>query len=299
MYQMARSSGVRSLRRSWQGVSTWRPRLETTSAKRLKLNDRSIESCARNAIGDFSAHHWVWRQWTSSWMRAGRSAASETLLLACSWRPCLWCSGVTWLDSYNELTKNVGKTSVLHLPSVGDGTSVDPPLRRGSSQSIRGSCTIGLGCEGGNDWRVSEVGERELVLVVSVRCGKERDMTRGWQPLFRTPMRAILSREALEPRVFAWRNVIILCTVCADTPCAYMLYECVFCSHTPSVVGKFIYRFSSSNGYGPNLLTRTKATSLPATVYTTSSLFEDRLNSHTLQFPQTPVLFAVLLVGCE
>ena len=26
---------------------------------------------------------------------------------------------------------------------------------------------------------VGEVGERELVFVVSVRCGKERDMTRG------------------------------------------------------------------------------------------------------------------------
>ena len=28
---------------------------------------------------------------------------------------------------------------------------------------------------------VDEVGERELVLVVSVRCGKRRDMTRGCQ----------------------------------------------------------------------------------------------------------------------
>ena len=38
-----------------------------------------------------------------------------------------------------------------------------------------------LGCEGGNVGKISEVGERELVPVVSVRCGKERDMTRGWQ----------------------------------------------------------------------------------------------------------------------
>ena len=34
------------------------------------------------------------------------------------------------------------------------------------------------GCEGENVGKI-EVGDRELVLVVSVRCGKERDMTRG------------------------------------------------------------------------------------------------------------------------
>ena len=37
----------------------------------------------------------------------------------------------------------------------------------------------GQDCEGENDWKIDEAGERELVLVVSVRCGKERDMTRG------------------------------------------------------------------------------------------------------------------------
>ena len=36
-----------------------------------------------------------------------------------------------------------------------------------------------LECEGENDCRTAEVSERELVLVVSVRCGKERDVTRG------------------------------------------------------------------------------------------------------------------------
>ena len=36
-----------------------------------------------------------------------------------------------------------------------------------------------LGCEGENVGMIGEVGERELVLVVSVKCGKERDMTRG------------------------------------------------------------------------------------------------------------------------
>ena len=32
---------------------------------------------------------------------------------------------------------------------------------------------------GENDCEMREVDERELVLVVSVRCGKEEDMTRG------------------------------------------------------------------------------------------------------------------------
>ena len=62
---------------------------------------------------------------------------------------------------------------------MGNGISVDLPLRRGSSQGMYGSCTKRLECEGEDDWKIGEAGERELVLVVNVRCGKERDMTRG------------------------------------------------------------------------------------------------------------------------
>ena len=62
---------------------------------------------------------------------------------------------------------------------MGDGIFVDPPLRRESSQVKDGSCAKGLGCEGKNNWKIGEASERKLVLVVSVRCGKERDMTRG------------------------------------------------------------------------------------------------------------------------
>ena len=54
-----------------------------------------------------------------------------------------------------------------------------------------------LGCVEEDDCEVREVGERELVLVVSVRCGKERDMTRGWQNVFGTQV------LKLEPRMFA------------------------------------------------------------------------------------------------
>ena len=47
---------------------------------------------------------------------------------------------------------------------------------------------------------VDEMDERELVLVVSVRCGKRRDMTRGRQMFLRIQRCAILE---LEPREFA------------------------------------------------------------------------------------------------
>ena len=60
-----------------------------------------------------------------------------------------------------------------------DGICVDPPHYRKSSHGKYGSCAKGLGCEGENVGKISEIRERELVLVVSVRCGKERDMTRG------------------------------------------------------------------------------------------------------------------------
>ena len=64
--------------------------------------------------------------------------------------------------------------------SVRDGICVDPPLcRRGTSQGKYGSCTKDLVCVGETVGKIGEEGERELVLVVSVRCGKERDMTRG------------------------------------------------------------------------------------------------------------------------
>ena len=59
------------------------------------------------------------------------------------------------------------------------GFSVDPPLRRESSQGTYGSSTKRQDCEGENGGKTDEAGERELALVVSVRCGKERDMTRG------------------------------------------------------------------------------------------------------------------------
>ena len=50
------------------------------------------------------------------------------------------------------------------------------------SQGIFGLRFIVLVCEGetvGQIGEVDEKGERELLPVVSARCGKERDMTRG------------------------------------------------------------------------------------------------------------------------
>ena len=83
-----------------------------------------------------------------------------------------------------------------------DGICVDPPLCRGTRQGKYGSRIIDLVCAGetvGKIGEVDEMGERELVLVVSVRCGKERDMTHGRQ-LFQGHKRcAILSLLAPEP----------------------------------------------------------------------------------------------------
>ena len=56
-----------------------------------------------------------------------------------------------------------------------------PPLCRGTSQSKYGSRIIDLVCAGetvGKIGEVDEMGEREHVLVVSVKCVKKRDMTR-------------------------------------------------------------------------------------------------------------------------
>ena len=50
-----------------------------------------------------------------------------------------------------------------------DGIRVDPPLGRGSSQGKYGSCAKGLECGRQNVGKIGEVGERELVPVVSVR----------------------------------------------------------------------------------------------------------------------------------
>ena len=58
---------------------------------------------------------------------------------------------------------------------VRDGICVDPPLCRGPSQGIHGLGFTVLVCEGETVGQIGvvEKGERELVLVVSVRCGKE------------------------------------------------------------------------------------------------------------------------------
>ena len=59
---------------------------------------------------------------------------------------------------------------------VTDGICVEPPLCRGTWQGKYSSCTESLVCVGeivGKIGGVDEMGEREFVLVDSVRCGKE------------------------------------------------------------------------------------------------------------------------------
>ena len=76
---------------------------------------------------------------------------------------------------------SLNSTDLGSKPARG-GICVDPPLCRGPSQGFYCSRFKGLVSEGetvGKRGEVDERCERELVLVVSVRCGKERDMTRG------------------------------------------------------------------------------------------------------------------------
>ena len=57
-----------------------------------------------------------------------------------------------------------------------------PKLRHSTVKHRRGtcgSCVNKSGSVGEDDCMIGEDVERELVLVVSVRCGKQRDMTRG------------------------------------------------------------------------------------------------------------------------
>ena len=57
---------------------------------------------------------------------------------------------------------------------------------------------------------------------------------------------------------------------------------------------------SSSNGFDPYLMTRTKPSAgLNANLFGTSSLFEGRLQSRILRFPRTLFLFGISLVDCE
>ena len=79
---------------------------------------------------------------------------------------------------------------------------------------------------------IGEVVERELVLVVSVKCDKERDMTRGWQTVLRRTQACNL--ELLGPCATRVRVMKSGQTVQCDvlTHCAhlYILCEWVFCS---------------------------------------------------------------------
>ena len=169
-------------------------------------------------------------------------------------------------------------------------------------------------------------GERELVLVVTVKCGKEWDMTRWWQLFY--GHKDVHSFD-LEPRVFAWLSVIMLCNsvravlVCVlFTPPVGWLEVFLQVSETcPNSEKKLTNRkgwknaensnWSSSNGFGHMLTTLTKLfacwpailtkmfASFPATVCRTSNLFSGQRRSRILRRPQIVVLFAVLFVDCE
>ena len=128
---------------------------------------------------------------------------------------------------------------------------------------------------------------------------------------------AILSFPALEPRVFAWWNVIMLCNSVRAVFVGVLFTP-------PSVVWKFFSNqpklvltmkkctnrqtmknarnsnCSSSNCFDPTLLTKTKlSTSLSATLYRTFSLCEGRLHNHIPLVQSLPfvrrAIFCILL----
>ena len=73
------------------------------------------------------------------------------------------------------LGEREGTCEEIHF-CVRDGICLDPPLCRGASQGMYGLRIKGLVCEGetvGKIGEVDEMGQRELVLVVTVRGGKE------------------------------------------------------------------------------------------------------------------------------
>ena len=107
------------------------------------------------------------------------------------WRSHPWCSCVsTRLTPYvyarcaaactvfgiwtsPPCSPTLSHSTLSCFPSIaGDGTFVDPPLCRGTSQGKYGLRIIGLVCEGetGKIGELDGMGERELVLVVSVWC---------------------------------------------------------------------------------------------------------------------------------
>ena len=170
------------------------------------------------------------------------------------------------------------KLATLGLSSFFFVWEVGFVLIRHSAVDVRrvnyGPCAKGLGCEGENVEKIGKVGERERALVVSVKCGKERDMARGWQLFWDTRM---CNRE---PRVFEWWNVIMLFSMCCDTLCASV--HAVWEGAIP-----ICWRGRSCRQVSPRLLREPPACARVDCIV----IF--------LQFPQTLVLFAVLFVDCE
>ena len=84
---------------------------------------------------------------------------------------------------------------------------VDPPLCRGTPQGKHGSSTKDLVCAGetvGKIGEVDEMGERERTCACCQRQVRQGTRHGTWMTIVSETQRcAILSRAALEPRVFA------------------------------------------------------------------------------------------------
>ena len=186
--------------------------------------------------------------------------------------------GIRSATSKAEVLKSLQKclccVRTLSLPgppeNVEDWRSEEPQLRRESSQCVSiwtVKQTTGLGVWKRMIERFGEVGERELVLVVSVRCGNERDMT-------------VLTHCEHLYMLHQW---VFIGKFISEQPKLVLNSE----KHTNCQTAKNAKysNFSSSNCYGSNLLTRTNATGFPVTLnYKTASQFEDRLDSRARRF---------------
>ena len=165
---------------------------------------------------------------------------------------------------------------------------------------------------------MGEVLERELVLVVSVRCGKEWDMTRWWQLFLahKDVQSWAFQLWSLEPLVIilyhsvhaVWVGVLFTHPVgCLEVFLQLTetsLYSEIFFTNRQGLKNAENSNCSSSNGFGPSLMVMTELSAgcpatltklsagFPATLCRTSILFQGQPRSRILRCLPMVVLFA-------
>ena len=200
----------------------WLPTHNTESEKYMYISPQQFSIGGSNR--DICFHVLEFQSCSNLFPKTSCSSSWRSDSLACDVSMTVW-SWLIWC-----LTRML---SNIRPVCVRDGICVDPPLCRGTSQCKYGSCTQDLVCVGEIVGKISEVSERELVPVVSVKCGKEWDMTRGWQLFWDkklcNPEPSSLSHACSPDEMWS------ISSVCVVAHCAQlcMLFEWVCCSHPP------------------------------------------------------------------